>query len=155
MGVVDDREDRAVVGGGCEEAQDAGTDREALGRVAGREAQCGCERMSLRGGEPAPCTDDGLEQVMQARIRDLRFGLEASRPEHAEPFGVGSFLEKSRLPDPGLAAKDQRATAAASRGVEERADPRLFLSATDQHLAIVAITRHSLVTSAGRDPKER
>ena len=119
VGVVDDAQQRPLVGGGGEQAQHGDRDQEAVLDPLGRQPEGAAQRGGLHVGQLAGAVEHRPQQLVQAGEGQLGLGLDAGPREHAHPVGAGQRpLQQRGLADPGLAAQHQHTAARATRRLE-------------------------------------
>ena len=135
--VVDHAEERAVVSRGGEQAQRRGADVEAAGALRLGERQCAAQRVRLHRRQLRQPVEQRAHELVQARVRELRLGLDAERAHDPRiARSRDGVLEQGALADPGVAADDEGGAPAASRPLEHSLDPSAFALAADEHAAI-------------------
>ena len=136
LAVVDERQQRLLLGGRREQAEDARHDGVAVaaGRLA--ERQRPAQRRRLRRRDRVEPVEQRPEQLAEPREGQVGLRLHPARAEHrharGDRFGAG-VLEQRRLADPGFPDEQQRAAPPGPRVVQEPVDPRAFRFATDEH----------------------
>jgi hypothetical protein len=132
--VVDHAQQRLRVCGRGEQAQDGHRDEEAVLHAVGRQPERAPQRSVLHGRQLVGALQDGPQQLVQARERQLGLGLHGRAGEH--PHAVGALpcvCQQRGLADPRLAAQYEDA-AARGPGCIEHAVDRLALAVTaEQH----------------------
>ena len=116
--VVDDTEQRTLLRGLREQGQERQPDEKPIRHWSVAQAERDLEGVTLWRRESLHGLEQRCAQLVQGRERELHLGFDArsaKRPHLRCRFhGV---VQKRRLPDPGLAVKDERATlAGADRG---------------------------------------
>ena len=107
LGVVDDAEQRALLGDAAQEAEHRQSDEEPVGRLARRQAERDGERVPLRSRERVKAVEQRRAELMDPRERQLHLGLGARDLLDAERDRLpGRVPQQRRLADPGLAADD-------------------------------------------------
>jgi len=107
LGVVDDAEQRALLGDAAQEAEHRQSDEESVGRLARRQAERDGERVPLRPRERVEAVEQRRAELMDPRERQLHLGLGARDLLDAERDRLpGRVPQQRRLADPGLAADD-------------------------------------------------
>jgi hypothetical protein len=86
LGVVDGDDNAPVVRKPPQEAEQPGRDRARLGGLARRllEEERNAERATLRRGQPTDLVVDFSQEVAEAGVRQLAFGLRRARLEDTE-----------------------------------------------------------------------
>jgi hypothetical protein len=103
--------------------------------------------------------------LLEAGVRELHLGLDASGTADAEVIGVlRQTAEQSRLPDARFPSKHENASPALSSPVKEGGEPSLFLAPSQQFMVggpespgIALIERGMLdviATHGGRQPSD-
>ncbi len=136
LAVVDERQQRLLLGGRGEQAEHARHDRVAI--AAGRLAER--ERPAQRGGlgrrDRVEPVEQRPEQLAQAREGDVGLGLHPARAQDRHAGGDrlrARVLEQRGLADPGLADEEQRAAPAGAGVAQQPVDPGPLLVAADEH----------------------
>ncbi len=132
--VVDDREDRLLLGGLGQHAEGGEEDQEPVGIAAGRLAERRPQgvRLGLRHAVGAP--HDRAEQPLEGGEGQRRLRLDPLGAEDGHPSGAGGRVgDQARLAHAGLAADDQCTARAGPRGVEQCGDARLLDVPALQH----------------------
>ena len=123
---------------GSEEAQRRGADVEPARALCLGERQRAAQRIRLDRRQLRQPVEQGSQELVQARVRELRLGLDAER---AHDLGIAGLrdgvLEQRALADPGVAADDERAAPAAPRLLEHPIDPSALALTADEHVAII------------------
>ena len=136
--VVDHAEERAVVPRGSEQAQRRGADVEPARALCLGERERAAQRIRLDRRQLRQPVEQGTHELVQARVRELRLGLDAERAHDPGIAGArDGVLEQGALADPGVAADDQRAAPAAPRLLEHSIDPSALALTADEHVAII------------------
>jgi hypothetical protein len=129
LGIVDDADQRRLLGHLGQEAQHGQPDEEPVRRLAAAHAERGAQRITLRIGDPIHAVQQWSTELMQAGERELHLGLDAGRRgDPAARRARDEVLEQRRLADPRLAAHDQDATLARPDAVQQPVQ-RLALAA--------------------------
>ena len=81
--VVDDADQRLLLGGVCQQAQRRQPDQEPVGRRAGAQPEHGRERVALRDGQPVEVIQHRSAELMEAAVRQLHLRLHADRGRDA------------------------------------------------------------------------
>ena len=118
--VVHEAQQRALVGDRGQQAQHGQRDQEAVGRVAGRQAQRHAQRVALGLREPVEPREHRRAELMDPGERQLHLGLDARDVRDAEAGGLpGRVAQQRRLPDARLAADDQDGALPVARVCEQ------------------------------------
>src|SRR5918995_5213546 len=108
--IVDEAEDRLILGGLGEQAQRRERHEEAVAHLR-REAQRSAEGIGLRPRKALEMAEDGADDLVQGCEGELRLRLDPAPAQNAHPAGlVARILEESRLADARLAGDDQDPT---------------------------------------------
>jgi len=106
LGVVDDAQQRALLGDAAQEAEHRQSDEESVGRLARRQAERDGERVPLRPRERVEAVEQRRAELTDPRERQ-HLGLGARDLLDAERDRLpGRVPQQRRLADPGLAADD-------------------------------------------------
>ena len=124
--VIDDTQQRALLGHRREQAQHRQPDEKPIRGCAGAYAEHDLHGLPLRRREPVEPVEQRPAQLMQAGVSQLHLRLHPYRPDDRQiRRRRDQVFQQRRLPDPGLTAQHQRpALAAADRRdqvVEQRA----------------------------------
>ena len=132
--VVDDGQQRLVLGGRAEQAEHGGGDGEAVVGDGLAEGQRPLQRRGLGGRDRVDEVEQRAQQVEQAGERDVALGLVAARAQDAE---VGrrrdGGVEQRALADPGLAVDDEHRALALAGRLEDGLELALFAGPSDDH----------------------
>jgi hypothetical protein len=108
LGVVDQAHERLVAGRLRQQAQQRQPDEEAVGRLAGPQAQRRADGRGLGIGQLGQAAEHGRAQLVQPGERQLHLGLDPHRPGDVTPLGpVLDVVQQHRLAHPGLAPHHQ------------------------------------------------
>lgn len=125
--VVDDADERLLLGGVGEQAQDGQADQEAIRRGTGAHAERRVQRVALRDWQMPETAKHRCAQRMQAGECELHLGLDPRYPgDPASLRDVRQMPQQGGLADSRLAAEDQHTTATRAR----------FRDESIQHLAL-------------------
>ena len=106
--VIDDTQQRTLLGHLREQAQHRQPDEEPIWSGAGAQPEHDLERLALRSRKPLEAIEHRSAQLMQAREGQLHLGLHAHRPHDGQlRRRLDEVLQQRRLPDPGLAPQNQ------------------------------------------------
>ena len=133
MGVVEQHDERAVLGPPGEHRERRGPDREGRWRVAVTQGEGHAQRPALGNGQLVELVGDVAEHEAERGVRHLLLGLGA---HHAHHRGTGRqrghLVEQGRLADPGLPRDDEGSpTAQAGAGEQLGHPPQLGLAPHD------------------------
>ncbi len=134
--VVDEREHGPRLGGHAEQAEHGGGHGERVVRGGRLERERGAERAGLHRGDAVAQLEQGREQHVQPRERDVALGLVAAGAQHAQPGRLGPLgrlAQQRRLADARLADDEHGLARPGQRGGDERVDPRHLGRAPVQH----------------------
>jgi hypothetical protein len=126
--VVDDADERLLLAGVGQQAQNGQADQEAIRRGTGAHAERRVQRVALRDRQMPETAEHRRAQRVQAGERELHLGLGPCYP--GDPASLRDSRQKPKqggLADARLAAQDQHTTAARAR----------FLDESNQDLALV------------------
>ena len=119
--VVDHAEQRAVFARGSEQAQRRGADGEPARALGLGERERAAQRIRLNRRKLGQPVEQRPHELVQARVRELRLGLDAERAHDPGVAGpCDGVLEQCALADPGIASDHQRAAPTALRLFEHR-----------------------------------
>ena len=136
--VVEQGEQRLLVGGVGEKRKNPHADQEPIGLALVRKPERAAERARLRLREPVDPVLDRPQQLVQRGVRKLSLGLDPGRPQHPEVAGHRRcLLEQGGLADAGLAADDQRPAGPEPGCGEKLSEPCQLGLTTDQHASIL------------------
>ena len=134
VGVVDEAQDRLLLGELGQQRQRTGVDEEALLPAAVREPERGPQRGGLRCGQPVEVAQRRAQKLLQRGERQLGLRLDPARGEHVHVARAGArVLEQDRLADTGLAAQRQRSAPRVAGRVEQCADEGALSVPPKQH----------------------
>lgn len=118
--VVDDAEQRLLLGGACKQREGGEGDLKPLRCWAHSKAEGHAQRIALWRGKPINARQEWNDQLVEAGKADVGFGLDAKSPGDSEITGcVDGVIKECGLSDSGLAADDQRTTRATANGFQE------------------------------------
>ena len=148
LGVVDQTDQRLLIGGLGQQAEHGQPDEEAVGGGGGAETEGGGEGVTLGRGEPVEVVEHRRAQLVEPGERQLHLRLDACRPGDATRRRARrQHVEQRRLADPGLAPQHQDAALPADDRRDEAAqDVALALAA--QQPDISTVTHHVAFTPA-------
>ena len=128
MGVVDDDQDRLLLGGHAEQRQHREAQQEPIDREGVHQPEGGAERPALRIGELHIARQDRTEQAVERRIGQLLLRLAPAHPEdRAIPRPRADRVQQRRLPDPRLTLDHEHPAATVTRIIERVDQPSVFL----------------------------
>ena len=134
VGVVDDRQQRPLLGGGGQQAERRGADGEAIALARLTEPEGAGERPRLPLGDLPEPIEQRPADVVQAGELELGLGLDTTGTDDGHPLRPrGGVVEQRRLADPRLAAQQQGAAALGAGGGEQLLDPLPLGLAANQH----------------------
>ena len=123
MGVIDETQERLLLGGVGQQAEDRQSDQERIRRrVGGTPNSVRTRRRARRAGarEARHEPKEGRTELLNRRERELHLRLDSRRlhdPEFAP--SRGRILEKGRLADSGFSMHHQHSAAAAVHAVQQ------------------------------------
>ncbi|HEY6762058.1 MAG TPA: hypothetical protein VI318_21335 [Baekduia sp.] len=116
LSVVDQAEERTILGDRAEQAQHGQGHQEPVRRGAGRDAHRDVQRVALRLRQPVEPVQQRRAQPLDPGERQLHLGLDAVEPRDAQPRGLPrGVAQQRRLPDARLAPDDQDGAPACAR----------------------------------------
>ena len=130
--VVDDADERLLLGDLGQQRQGGEPDHEPVGRGAGAPAEHGRERVALRGGEPVEVIEHGGAELVEAAVGQLDLRLDADGPRNAPAAdAVGQVAQQRALAHARLPAQDDDPAPTGERIGQELVE-RLALGATSE-----------------------
>jgi hypothetical protein len=118
--VVDDADERLLLGGVGEQAQDGQADQKAIRRGTGAHAERGVQRVALGDWQEPETAKHRCAQRVQAGECELHLGLDPRYPgDPASLRDARQIPQQDGLTDSRLAAEDQHATATRARFHDE------------------------------------
>jgi hypothetical protein len=136
LSIIDKPNDRLLLGHGCHEIQGGDTYEKTLRRGALGETEYLIQNVPVQCREFYVVRGEWSAKLLQAGVRELHLGLDASRTAEAELLGVlREISEQSRLPNAGFPSKHENASPALSSPVKEGGKPSLFLAPSQQFTA--------------------
>ena len=132
--VLHDQQEGGRGGGLRHEIEHGQRDQEAIGRGRVAHPERRQERRALGRRELRGAAEDRAQQLVQARERQVRLGLDAGRPQHlhlARGRALGHRGQQRGLADTRLAAHDERAASIAHPVDERREQCDLAITAED------------------------
>ena len=131
--IVDQADQRLLLGGVTQETQHGQADQETIRCLAGPQAEGGGQRFTLRRGQPLEPVQQRRTQLLQPGERELHLGLDADRVEYpAARRPLGHVLQQRRLADTGLAAHHQRLALACANGADQLIEGRALATPAEQ-----------------------
>ena len=150
--VLDGEQHRGVGGGVADQLQRGERDAEEVWRRGAAHPEGGLHRFAVRGGQRVEVVEDRQQQLVQARERQVRLGLHAGGAEHphaAAGRAARRLPEQRRLPDPRLAADEQRAAPLPHPVEQARDRVQLAVAAEDQRGSEHRATISNAITRTG------
>jgi hypothetical protein len=140
LGIVDQADQRPLLGHLREQAQRAHTDQEPVGAFGGGEPEGALEGGRLGTWKPLDMVEHGPDELIQGREGQLRLGLDTGPPQHPHaPVGpVGGVGQQRRLAHTDLAPDHQGAAAQLARVGEQAVDRSALGMAAVKHGPMVA-----------------
>ena len=135
LDVVDDDQNRPVVGRDAEQADRRDAHRQPVARRRRPQCQRRPERIRLRRRKfPQPTQHRG-EQVRQRGEREIGLGLHTRSPQdgHVVTAAAHQLVEQGSLPDPGLTAQQEGASVSVPQLGQQLAEPDQLVVAPFQH----------------------
>jgi hypothetical protein len=125
--VVDNADERLLVGDQCEQCQGAQPHQEAIRRRPGRLAEYRRERLALRGGHLLEAVQQRRAELMEAAVGQLHLGLDTDGGRDT-PAGntVGQIAQEGALADAGLPAQNGDPTSTGENVGQEPVDCLAF-----------------------------
>jgi hypothetical protein len=118
--VVDDAEQRTLLGRRRQQAQRRKRDQEPVGRLALSQTECDAKGVRLRRGQLIEPAQQGRAQLVDTGERELHLRFHTRDPRDAEPRCLPcGVVQQGGLPDPRLPAQDQRRAAAVANRREQ------------------------------------
>ena len=108
-----------------EQAQRGQPDEKSIRLRAGVQAERGCQRVTLRCGQPSETVEQARAELMQAREGELHLPLHPGCAK--DPTAIGALrrvLQEGRFADAGLAPQDQHRAASPLSFSEQLIEPR-------------------------------
>ena len=136
LSIIDKPNDRLLLRYGRHQLQGGDTYQKSFRRGALGEAEHLIQNVPVQRREFCVVPGEWPANLLQAGVRELHLGLDASRTAEAEVLGVlREITQQSRLPNAGLSSKHQNTSLALSSLVKERGEPSLFLTPAQQLMA--------------------
>ena len=157
--VVDDADQRLLLGDLGEQRQRGQPDQEPVGRGTDAQSEHGCECVALRDGQPLEVTQHGRAELMEAAVGQFHLRLDPDG-RHETPVGdpVGQVAQQRALADACLPPQDGD-TAPTGERVGEKPVERLALGSASEECwgltAILARRRPPCARSPGNHPEQR
>ena len=136
--VVDEADQRLLLGDLGEQRQRGEPDQEPVGRRAGAQPEHRRERFALRDGQPVEAVEHGRAELMEAAVGELHLRLDADgRRDVPAVDPVGEVAEQRALAHARLSAQDDHSAATGERVGQEPSSashsarrPRSFIDAS-------------------------
>jgi hypothetical protein len=133
LSIVDKPDDRLLSSCGRYQLQGGDTDEESLRRSALSETERLIQNVPVQRREFCVVAAEWPAKLLQAGVRELHLGLDATGPADAEVIDVlGQAAEQRRLPDAGFPSKHENASPALSSPVQEGGELSLFPTPSQQ-----------------------
>jgi hypothetical protein len=133
--VVDAAEQRTLLAGLGEQAEQAERDEEAVLDALGGQAEGTLHRGRLRRGQAVDQIETRADELVHARERQLVLGLDADAAQHAHVGRLAlGVLEQRGLADARLPAQDHDRTAFVARALKQRVQFALLSLSAHQHV---------------------
>ena len=114
--VVDDADQRLLLGDLGEQRQRCQADQEAVGRGARAQPEHRRQRIALRTGQPVEVIEHRHAELMQPAVGQLHLRLDARRRRDVPALDpIGHVAQQGALADAGLTAHDNDAAPAGAR----------------------------------------
>ncbi len=134
--VVDDAQERLLLGGVGQEAQDRQAHEEALRWRSGAQAERRAQGVALRARQHRETVEQGRAQRVQPGEGELHLGLDARRPgDPASICGGRQVPQEGGLADARLAAEDQHMTPACADARDKSIEHVALADAVEQCFA--------------------
>lgn len=146
--VVDDAQERGVLGEVRQQRQGAGGDQEPVGLGAVGQPEGAAQRGGLRPRQGLQPVQVREQHLVQSPVGQFGVGFDPGRAEDVETCGLGRrgrVAEQHRFADPGLAPNHERGAALLARVRQESFDPR--------QLAVSSHQRHALTIAGSASPR--
>jgi hypothetical protein len=106
LGILDEADERSLLGDLCEQRQRRQPDQELVWRWARAQPEDRGERVALREGKPIEATQHGPAKLVQAAVSQFHFRLDARRLGDMRPVSAIRHVgQQGALAHPGLASK--------------------------------------------------
>src|SRR3954451_24707964 len=106
--IVDDADQRTLLGNEREQAEDAEADQETVRSVASAQPERAAERVALRRRQLLEAIQERRAELLQSCERELHLGLDARRScDAASRRGSEEVLEQGGLADARLATQQE------------------------------------------------
>jgi hypothetical protein len=136
LGVLDDAEQRVVLGDGGQQAERRERDEEAVGRAPRRHPERDPQGFRLRRGERADPVEHRRAQLMDPGERELHLRLHARDLREPEARDLtGGVLHQRRLADARFAADDEDGALPAPRRGEQPVEPLALAGPAEERRA--------------------
>ena len=131
--IVDDADERLLLGDLGEQRQRGEPDQEPVGRRAGTAAEHGRERVTLGDGQPVEVIQHGSAELMEAAVGQLHLRLDAdgSRDAPADDT-VGQVAQQRALAHARLSPQHRDATLTGERAGQEAVERLTFGTTSDE-----------------------
>ena len=134
--VVDDDEHRLELRGLGQHRQGRDRHEERVDPAHVATAECGAERVGLRGGDPLDQREHGPQETVEGGEGERGLGLQSPGPQDQHPArGSGHVVEQRGLADAGIAMEHQGTGPARTRLVDEREQRGPFDVPPVQHVS--------------------
>jgi hypothetical protein len=135
LSIIDKPNDRLLLGHRRHQIQGGDTYEKSLRRGTLGETEHLIQNVPVQRREFYVVPDEWSAKLLQAGVRELHLGLDASRTAEGEVLGVHREIAKqSRLPNAGFPSKHENAGPAISSPVKESGEPSLFLAPSEQFM---------------------
>ena len=129
MGVVNNADQRLLLGDLGEQTQDGQADEESIRRIAGPQTERCAERLVLRRRQPVEPIKERRAYLMQPGERQFHLGLDACGPRHTAAGGTSEeVIEEGGLARTGFTVEHDHTARPGSRVLDEPIE-RLTLAA--------------------------
>ena len=134
LDIVDQYQQRRLLGERCKQAEGRGADDESVGRHRHPEAERSAERVRLWSRHAVQARQRRAQQLKQSGEWDVRLGLHSPSTEHGHVrCSFTGIRQQCTFANPGLTAQREHAAGADTRVGQELIYTGAFGSPTDQH----------------------
>ena len=131
--VVDEAQERLLLGGFGEETENREPDEERARRLSGAEPEGDAERVTLRIRKTLDELQDRRAELLQRRVVELHLPLDARSPDDAKVLArLDRVLEQCGLADAGVAVHDEDGAVTVPRGIQQPLEHRAFALPADE-----------------------
>ena len=142
LGVVDEADQGALLGGVRQQAECGEPDEEGVGCLPLQETEHNAERLALRWGEPTEVIQERSAQLVEPGERELHLGLDAGGAcDAALGCAACQVLQQRGLAYPGFAAEDEYSALASADARHELVERPALAAAALQPEHVITL-RH-------------